>query len=167
MQLQLPFLKAKCSFRLPVPSQLTTGTKHQATLFGNFHSLIQIIKKHCPNVKAVSLSGDRDSMYIGDENMKLLTEACPTVESFVDEEACGLSPASDTDHGDWLEQPDVLWKLDTESMDIVDFKSSISLFGDRLTRLSITHFAEALSKAYVFLVCIDAQEFDAFGDSGD
>ncbi|KAI9334170.1 hypothetical protein BDR26DRAFT_587088 [Obelidium mucronatum] len=141
-----PFPEGQMNFRLPVPSQLTTGTKHQATLFGNFHSLIQIIKKHCPNVKAVSLSGDRDSMYIGDENMKLLTEACPTVESFVDEEACGLSPqAILTMATGWSNLTSL--ELDTESMDIVDFKSSISLFGDRLTRLSITHFAEALSKA--------------------
>ncbi|KAJ3015569.1 UNVERIFIED_CONTAM: hypothetical protein HDU68_012676 [Siphonaria sp. JEL0065] len=127
-----------------------TGSK-PTTLFGNIHSLIAIVGKYCPNVKTVVLSGDEDSMYVGDTNILLLTETCPLVESFVDEESCGLTPqAILTMATGWKNLTSL--ELDTECMDIVDFKSSISLFGDRLTRLSITSFTDAL----------DAETFPAF-----
>ncbi|KAJ3248764.1 hypothetical protein HDU78_010211 [Chytriomyces hyalinus] len=131
-------------FRLPVPSSLMVSTTglHES-LFGDIHILLASVAKYCPAISKIVLSGDSDSAYVGDSNILLLTTSCPAVESFVDEECCGLSANA-------IKYMAKGWKslssleLDTDCMDVAEFKNSVSLFGDRIKRLSVTCFNEAL-----------------------
>ncbi|KAJ3060707.1 hypothetical protein HDU98_003366, partial [Podochytrium sp. JEL0797] len=138
-------------FRLPVPpSHLASNPE---TLFGNLPALLTLLQKHCPNVTRVSLSGDDESAYLGDATITHLTRACPLVQSFVDESNCGLTPfAIETMAKAWPHLTSL--DLDTRDLEIDDFHTSVSLFAERLTKLSVTHFVNALD-ADTFPVFVD------------
>ncbi|ORY38187.1 hypothetical protein BCR33DRAFT_720893 [Rhizoclosmatium globosum] len=134
--------EAPMQFRLPIHSSLMPPAD-PVSLFGNIKLLLDSVGRHCPNVKKVVLSGDEDSSYVGDANIFLLTQSCPSVETFVDEESCGLT-ATAIIHmaAGWPKLKSLA--LDTEGMSVEDFSASVSLFGDRLTNLSISNFADPL-----------------------
>ncbi|KAJ3086194.1 hypothetical protein HK100_008784, partial [Physocladia obscura] len=139
-------------FKLPISASMMTAASvsfvvtnsNSISLFGNLHLLITLLAKYCTKVKRIVFGGSEDSEYVGDANILQLTLACPLVESFIDEEACGITPQAIRYMAENWKQLQFL-EIDTDYMDVHEFYAAVSLLGNRLTNLSITSFADPLS----------------------
>ncbi|KAJ3111704.1 hypothetical protein HK100_002595 [Physocladia obscura] len=139
-------------FKLPVSASImnaaavspATTNSSSISLFGNLHLLITLLAKYCPKVKRIVFSGSEASEYVGDASILQLTQAFPLVESFIDEEACGITPQAITYMAENWKHLQSL-EIDTDYMDVYEFHAAVSLLGNRLTNLSITSFVDPLS----------------------
>ncbi|KAI8619436.1 hypothetical protein BC830DRAFT_775777 [Chytriomyces sp. MP71] len=135
-------------FRLPVPaSALAQSAKMSMTLFGQIDPILTSLASHCASsLKRIVLSGNHESIYIGDDAILFMTTHFPSIESFTDEQSCGLTPTALKYMADGWSRLTSL-ELDTECMHLDEFGPALTHFGPRLHRLSVTTFSHDLDAA--------------------